>query len=79
MFTTYFLGINRPEVCSWAVWIGLSVNVVSFFLLYPALDLQGDSWAMTVGMFCCFAYLAFIFHRATHMTLTSTWLPQGVT
>ncbi len=76
MFTTYFLGINRPELSSWAVSIGLCVNVVSFFVLYPPLGVQGAAWAMTLGMFCRMAYLAIAFHRATHMTLTSTWLPQ---
>ena len=79
MFITYFLGTNRPIICSWSVWIGLLANVVSFFLLFwlsPITGLQSAAWAMTVGMMCRGVFLAVMFHRSTRMSLLATWLPQ---
>ena len=79
MFITYFLGTNRPIICSWSVWIGLLANVVSFFLLFwlsPITGLQSAAWAMTVGMMCRGVFLAVMFHRSTRMSLVATWLPQ---
>jgi len=76
MFSIYFLGTNRPEICSWSVLIGLIVNVVSMPLLYSSLGLKGAAWAVTLSLFCHVAYLAVMFRWNTRMPVTSTWLPR---
>lgn len=49
IFMAYFRGINRPGLCSLAVWVGLTVNAVSFIFLYPLLGLPGAALGMTIG------------------------------
>ena len=71
-FVTYFRGTNRPQVCSWAVWIGLSVNVILFFVRYPKFDVEGAAWAMTGGLVCRSIYLVLMFWRVTRLPLVST-------
>ena len=73
---THFKGANVPEVCSWAVFLGLSANVGALLLLYPALGVKGAAWAMTTGMVCRFLLLSIMFHRATRMDWPSIWLPR---
>lgn len=76
MFSTYFLGTNRPGICSWSISIGIIVNVVSLPLLYSTLGLEGAAWAVTLSLFCQVAYLAVMFRLNTRMPFTSTWLPR---
>lgn len=76
MLSTYFLGTDRPEICSWSVSIGVIVNVVSLPLLYSTLGLEGAAWAVTLSLFCQVAYLAIMFRRNTRMPFASTWLPR---
>ena len=76
MFVAYFRGTNRPQICSWAIWISLPANVVLFFVLYPHLGLEGAAWAMTGGLVCRSLYLALMFRRVTRTPLISTLLLQ---
>ena len=73
---TYFNGVNRPEVSSWSVWVGLMVNVVLLLVLYPRFGIEGAAWSMTIGMICRTIFFAFMFRRATKIDLSSTWVPR---
>ncbi len=73
---THFKGVNRPEVCSWAVLLGLCVNLGALLLLYPKLGVAAAAWSMTIGMLCRCCFLAIVFHRATQMAWLATWLPR---
>ena len=76
IFETYFSGINRPQVCSWALWIGLIGNVSAFFALYPQWGLSGAAAAFTLGMLLRGLYLAVLFRRTSGLSLGRTWLLQ---
>ena len=76
VFLEYFRGVNRPEICSWAMWIGMCGNVFCFFILYPELGVKGAALAMTVGRIIRSAYLSIMFHRMARLGLISTWMPQ---
>jgi O-antigen/teichoic acid export membrane protein len=45
----YFRGINRPGVCSLAIWGGFIANALAIIVLYPLLGLPAAAWAMTIG------------------------------
>ena len=46
MFFTYFQGTNRPGICSWAVWFGLTANIAALWTLYPVLGIASAAWAL---------------------------------
>lgn len=73
---TYFKGINRPEICSWAVCFGSCADLGILFLLYPIFGVQAAGWAMTIGMTCRCLLLAVVFGRTTGMTWRPIWLPR---
>ena len=73
---TYFRGVNRPEVCSWAVWVGLSANIVTVLLLYPATGVAAGAWGMTAGQLCRSVLLHVMYYRSTRMPLRANWLPR---
>ncbi len=76
VFLEYFRGVNRPEICSWAMWLGMCGNVFCFFMFYPELGVKGAALAMTVGLTVRSLYLAIIFNRMTRLGVFSTWMPQ---
>ncbi len=76
IFMTHFKGANLPDVCSWAVFLGVCVNLGALLLLYPKLGVEAAAWAMTMGMLCSFFFLAIVFHRVTRMGWPSVWLPR---
>ncbi len=76
IFRIYFLGVNRPEVCSWAIWTGLSANLVVLVWLYSQLGVEAVAWAMTTGMLCNSAFLWIAYRRTTRMSFFSTWVPK---
>ena len=73
---TYFKGIGRPGVFSWAVSVGLAVNLIAIPVLYPALGVSAAAWGLTLGMVCRLVLLAAAFARATGMRWLSIWLPR---
>ena len=73
---TFFRGVNRPEVCSWAVWLGLSANLVTVLLLYPETGVLAGAWGVTIGQ-CCRGVLLFVaYYRTTRMSRCANWLPR---
>lgn len=75
LFVSYFKGIDRPSVCSWATWAGLSANVVSCVVLYPLLGMAGAAWALTIGLGVRTVCLMVMFHRSTAMSWRALWTP----
>ncbi len=76
IFLTHFKGVNRPEVCSWAVGLGVCVNLGALLLLYPALGVEAAAWAMTSGMICRCLFFAIVFRKTTRMAWLPIWLPR---
>ncbi len=75
IFMTHFKGVNRPDVCSWAVGLGLCGNLGAIFLLYPRLGVEAAAWAMTIGMLGRCLALAIMFEKTTRMAWLPIWLP----
>ena len=76
VLTSYFRVMNRPEVCSWAAVIGLSVNILIIAMLYPALGLSAAAWGMTGGLFIRSVLLSVAYYRATRTRPLTNWLLQ---
>ncbi len=77
IFAAYFRGINRPQVFSVAMWIGLCANAALFFALYPIGGLHGAAWALTGGLLCRSFVLGFMFQRTARLPLRSLLLLQS--
>ena len=73
----YFRGQNEPAICSWVVWVGLSVNVVMLLVLYPVLGFVAAAWAMSAGFAVRSIVLAVAFRRRSGQSFGSTWLPRS--
>ncbi len=73
---THFKGTNLPAICSWAVFLGLCVNLCTLLLLYSKLDVEAAAWAMTAGMICRYLLLMVVYHRTTRVAWLSTWFPR---
>ena len=76
VFSAYFRGIDRPDICSWAVGIGLSINLVVVPLMYPKLGVEAAAWGMTMGLFSRSALLSVTYYRMTRTSASLSWLPQ---
>ena len=73
---TYFKGIGRPGICSWAVSVGLAANLIAIPVLYPVVGVSAAAWGLTLGMICRLVLLAAAFARSTRMRWLSIWLPR---
>ncbi len=76
IFMTHFKGVNRPHICSWAVFLGLCANLGALLPLYPRLGVEAAAWGMTIGMVCGCLFLSVVFHRTTRTGLPAVWLPR---
>ena len=76
VLTSYFRVTNRPEVCSWAAAIGLTVNLATIPLLYPAIGLEAAAWGLSGGLCARSVVLSVAYHRATRTRPTRNWLLQ---
>ena len=76
IFITYFRAINRPDICSWAVFLGLAANLGAIPLLYPRIGIDAAAWALSINMICRCGLLAVAFARVTGMSAAATWLPR---
>ena len=70
----YFLGTDRPQVASGAIWVGLCANVTLLFLAYPAAGVMGAAWAMTGGLLARSLFLTHMFVRATRLPYSTILL-----
>jgi len=72
-YSAYFMGTNRPAVCSVAVGVGTLVNVGVLLWLLPVIGLKGAAWAMTAGYLVSAVILVASFRRATGQPIGETW------
>jgi O-antigen/teichoic acid export membrane protein len=72
----YFLSRGRPSVASWAIGIGIGVNVVSLFMLLPRYGLAGAAMAMSLGFVVRWAIACWAFHAASGAGIRATWAPR---
>lgn len=76
IFMTYFKAVNRPGICSWVQFAGLSIEIVALVLLFRWYGIAAAAAAVTVGATCRCALLAFLFHKSTGQSWRYTWLPK---
>lgn len=76
ILTAYFRGVGRPEICSWAVALGLCLNLVVLPALYPTIGVEAAAWAMSAGLFGRSALLSIVYVRMTRTSLHLSWVPQ---
>ena len=69
-------GIDCPDICSWAVSLGLAANLMAIPVLYPVVGVSAAAWGLTLGIICRLVLLAAAFARATRMRWLSIWLPR---
>jgi O-antigen/teichoic acid export membrane protein len=72
----YFMGTNRPSICSWSVGIGTLANVAAQLVLLPSMGLRGAAVAMTTGYAISGVMLVLAFRRASGLKLLETWAPR---
>jgi O-antigen/teichoic acid export membrane protein len=70
----YFMGINRPSVCSWSVVLAVLANFGALMILLPAIGLPGAAWAMSIGYLVRTIVLVLSFRATTQQTFRETWL-----
>ncbi len=76
VLVAYFMGVNRPAVCSWAVVAAVLTNFVALLILLPAIGLPGAAWAMTIGYVARTIVLVVSFRVTTRAGFLETWLPR---
>jgi O-antigen/teichoic acid export membrane protein len=74
---SYFMGTDRPGVCSWAVGLGVVVNVATLLILLPVFGLPGAAVAMTAGYITSSLILILSFNRAVQRPFGEVWFPRG--
>jgi len=72
----FFMGTNRPGICSWAVGSSIVVNIATLLLLLPVMGLAGGALAMTLGFLTSSIILVGAFRRVTGMSLSEAWRPR---
>lgn len=76
MFITYFRGTNRPGVCSWAIWLGLTANVVTLIVLYPLLGVSAAAWGLTAGLIVRSTFVTMVYWKVVGLAWSSIFAPQ---
>ena len=77
IFATHFKGIGLPGICSWAMFLGVAVNLGAIPALYPVVGFDAAAWGLTLGMTCRLVVLATVFARTTRLRWVSIWLPRS--
>ena len=75
LFVSYFKGIERPSICSWATWAGLSANMLACVGLYAPLGMAAAAWGLTIGLAVRTACLMRAFHGHTGVSARELWTP----
>lgn len=76
ILTAYFRGVGKPEICSWAVALGIGLNVALVPMLYPKIGVEAAAWGMTAGLVGRSALLSVVYFRMTGTKPSLTWFPQ---
>jgi O-antigen/teichoic acid export membrane protein len=70
ILANYFSGTGKPKYNLYASLIGLSVTLVSAFILIPLLGIRGAAITTTLTYSSLFVYQWIVFHRQTGSRLT---------
>ena len=76
IFVTYLRGTNRPGACSWAIWMGLTANVVVLVALYPVLGVTAAAWAMTASFVVRGAFIVIAYRKISGKPWLATLAPR---
>ena len=76
IFAAYFRGINRPDVCSWSVGVGLFVNASLTVVLFPVMGVTSAAVGMTLGLVARALVLVVNFCRITQRSPLYCWFPK---
>ena len=76
LLMAYFRGVNRPSVCSCAVWAGFVGNLATTALLYSQLGVAAAAWGLVVGRVCRSLVVVVAYHQVADMSPVSLWIPQ---
>ncbi len=76
VFATYFRGIDRPDICSWAVACGFGITLAIVLLLYRDMGVTAAAWGMSGGLLGRSVLLSSVYCRMTDTRPTHAWLPQ---
>ena len=72
----YFQGVNRPEICSWAVWLGFAATVATLFAFGNRIDAAAAAWATSVGLLVRCLIVVIVYRAKTGMPWSRMWLPM---
>ena len=72
----YFNGINKPQITTYAVGAGITVNVALVFSLYPILGVSGAAIAMTAGYFVSGLISIYFFNTISGIKLKTILIPD---
>ena len=72
----HFKAINRPDICSWSVVLGMCVNIAFALTFYSLLGIEAAALALTIGMFSRLLFLTIAFARMKGKGDVSIWLPR---
>ena len=72
----YFQGVNRPEICSWAVWLGFAATVATLFAFGDRIDAAAAAWATSVGLLVRCLVVVIAYRAKTGMPWSRMWLPM---
>lgn len=76
LLVTYFKAVNRPAICSRALWAGWCVELAVLVLLFPTMGVAAAALGVALGAGCSLVLLAIAFQRATALGWLGTWLPR---
>lgn len=72
----YFQGVNRPETCSWAVWLGFAATVTTLFAFGSRIDAAAAAWATSVGLLIRCLVVVIVYRAKTRMPWSRMLLPM---
>ena len=76
LLVTYFKAVNRPALCSRALWAGWCIELGALVLLFPTLGIAAAALSVTLGAGCSLFLLAIAFQRTTALGWLHTWVPR---
>ena len=76
LLVTYFKAVNRPALCSRALWAGWCIELAALVLLFPTLGITAAALSVTLGAGCSLFLLAIAFQRTTALGWLHTWAPR---
>ena len=77
IFMTYFRATNRPGIVSWATWLGLTINAVVVFSLYPVAGVTAAAVGMSCGFLAQGLLAGYLYTRLTGQSWRAAFVPNA--